>query len=444
MKRLTLIVLLLASAPRSEAQYGGGAGTLDDPYQIATVHDWANLAARPDDWNRNFLLIADLDMRDLPKDALCMVGTEDVPFGGVFDGDNHTITHLTTTDQSGNGIGLFGQVRNYNAEVCNIVLIDPNVYAPEADYVGALVGRVRSGTVRNCHVIRTSVNGHMGVGGLVGWNQGAIAGCSATGVIAGALSVGGLVGVTFWGDTVTECHAHASVSGTLRVGGLAGNCSLAEIHWCSAAGDVEGGTDVGGFVGRTEGGIVTNCYSTASATGSIYVGGFVGRNDLSCDCSAGALPGEIIQCYATGTVHGDSDVGGLVGFNDESIIERSFWDHESSGQSDNHGGTGLTTAAMQQPKTFIDAHWDFILHASHGRFWIVRRAPDYPKLAWQLIPGDFDEDGDIDALDFSTLACHWKAPDSPFWTGGTDLTDDARVDASDIALFCRSWLGTDR
>ncbi len=441
MKRLALIVLLAVFVPSSEAQYSGGTGTLDNPYRIATVQDWADLAARPNDWNRSFLLVADLDMHLLPKDAARMVGTEDIPFSGVFDGNGRTIANFSTGGEGSNGVGLFGQIRNHNAEVRNLVMVDPNVYAPHTEYVGALIGRVRSGTVCNCHVLRTAVTGHMGVGGLVGWNQGAMIRCSATGVVTGALSVGGLVGVTFWGDPVTECYADTHVRGTIRAGGLAGNCSLAEIHWCSADGEVEGDTDVGGFVGRTEGGIVINCYATASARGSTYVGGFAGRNDRSCDCSSGALPGEITQCYATGPVCGETYVGGLVGLNDDSIIQRSFWDIDSTGQNDDHGGTGLTTAAMRQPQTFVDAHWDFGLHTSHGCFWIVRCAPSYPKFAWQLVPGDFDEDGDIDVQDFSRLARRWKTPASSFWSGGTDLTGDAMVDASDVALFCQSWLG---
>jgi len=440
MRRYFLIVLLLALAPRSEARYSGGSGTADDPYLIGTTQDMADLAASVDDWNRCFRQTADLDMNDLPDDVPCMIGTEDFPFGGVFDGDGRIIANFTCTYQGANGIGLFGQVRNYHAEIRNVVLVDPNVSAPAVEYVGALVGRVRNGSVRNCRVVRARVAGHMGVGGLIGWNQGAIADCSATGIVTGALSVGGLVGVTFWGDAVTNCHTDAIVTGTKRVGGFAGNCSLAEIHFCSAGGPAEGQEDIGGFVGCSEGGIVTNSYATGSAAGSMCIGGFVGRNNLSCDCSHGALPSEVIQCYATGCVRGDSFIGGLVGLNDDSIVQRSFWDIETSGLTDSDGGTGLPTTQLQQAQTFEDAHWDFAFRETSKHFWIIRTASSYPQLAWQIVPGDFDDDGNVDWKDFCDLACHWSTPSTSFWTGGFDLSGDTFVGCSDLDTLSRHWL----
>lgn len=440
MRRCFFFALLLAGALRCEARYSGGSGTTDDPYLISTAEDMVDLAHTLDDWWLCFRQTADIDLGETTARAVVMIGTEEMPFGGIFDGGGHAIANFTCTYEGANGVGLFGVVRNYSAEIRNVVLLDPNVSAPAVEYVGALVGRVRNGSVNNCHVRRACVTGHMGVGGLVGWNQGAIANCSATGVVSGALSVGGLLGVTFWGEDVTDCWAEAVVTGDKRVGGFAGNCSLASIHWCCAAGKAEGQIDVGGFLGCGEGGVVTNSYTTAAATGSMYVGGFVGRNDLSCNCSAGALPSETIQCYATGAVTGESLSGGLVGSNHESIVQRCFWDIETSGLATSDGGTGLPTAQLQQAQTFMDAFWDFSIRANSLHFWIIRAEPGYPRFGWQTIPGDLDNDGDVDVCDFCGLAHDWSHADTSFWSGGSDLTGDGRVGYADLATFSQHWL----
>ena len=437
MWRYFFIVLLLA-ASRSEAKYSGGNGTTDAPYLIGTVQDLVNLSASPDDWNQCFQQTADLD---LAGTAIGMIGTEDVPFGGVFDGGGRRIANFTCVDEDGaSGVGFFGQIRSYTAEVRNVILIAPNVQAVASNYVGALVGRLRSGSVTDCRVVGASVTGYMAVGGLLGWNQGAASDCSVTGSISGTLSVGGFVGITFWDDGITDCYADAVVTGTKRVGGFAGNCCLAQIDWSVAAGKAEGEQDVGGFIGLGEGGIATNSYATGSVSGTTNIGGFVGRNDLSCNCSSGALPSEIIQCYAIGAVRGDSCVGGLIGFNNESIVQRSFWDIETSGRSASDGGTGLTTAELQQPQTLIDAHWDFSIRDTSAHFWIVRTVPGYPKLGWQIVPGDFDDDGDVDGSDFSVLAANWSTSSDSFWTGGLDVTGDTLVDFSDLATLSDYWL----
>ncbi len=49
---------------------------------------------------------------------------------------------------------------------------------------------------------------------------------------------------------------------------------------------------------------------------------------------------------------------------------------------------------------------------------------DYPKLAWQFIPGDSDNDKDVDFVDFARMGLKWLRADSNLYCGGMDLTDD--------------------
>ncbi|MDH4291654.1 MAG: hypothetical protein OEV56_03475, partial [Dehalococcoidia bacterium] len=110
-----------------------------------------------------------------------------------------------------------------------------------------------------------------------------------------------------------------------------------------STGGVIGDDYVGGLVGDNQGS-VSNSYSTGSVTGEWYVGGLVGDNDSL---------GIVSNSYATGSVTGYSFVGGLVGSN-WGTVNNSFWDIDTSGVSESDGGSGTTTAAMQDIATFTD------------------------------------------------------------------------------------------
>jgi hypothetical protein len=199
------------------------------------------------------------------------------------------------------------------------------------------------------------VTGDDYVGGLVGWNYGAISTSYSTGSVSGTgLSVGGLVGFN---------RRHS------RRGSITSSYST---------GMVTGNEDVGGLVGSNSGGIINSSYSTGMVSGETGVGGLVGLNWF----------GSISTSYSTGSVSGNSDVGGLVGYSDYGIIITSFWDIESSGQATSAGGTGLTTAEMQDPNTFMDAGWDFVGKPDGPHdIWAESEGGGYMILSWQLPPG---------------------------------------------------------
>ena len=69
------------------------------------------------------------------------------------------------------------------------------------------------------------------------------------------------------------------------------------------------------------------------------------------------------NCYSVGNVSGGRHVGGLAGYND-ATVSHSFWDAETSGMDEGAGGTGKTTAEMQDITTFTDI--DTEGRMSHG------------------------------------------------------------------------------
>jgi hypothetical protein len=141
---------------------------------------------------------------------------------------------------------------------------------------------------------------------------------------------------------------------------------------------VTGWNYVGGLVGRNRG-TVLNCYSSGHVTGYSRVGGLFGDNT-----------GTVSDSYSTGSVTGDSYVGGLVGWNDEGTVSNSFWDIETSGQSTSDGGTGKTTAQMEDIITFLDAGWNITAVANPGTrnpsyIWNIVDGQTYPFLSWQPV-----------------------------------------------------------
>ena len=94
--------------------------------------------------------------------------------------------------------------------------------------------------------------------------------------------------------------------------------------------------------------------------------------------------------YSTGSVTGNSSVGGLVGSDYKGAVTDSFWDTETSGQSTSAGGTGKTTAEMQDISTFSGATWDIIAVANPGirnlaYIWNIVDGETYPFLSWQPV-----------------------------------------------------------
>jgi len=69
-------------------------------------------------------------------------------------------------------------------------------------------------------------------------------------------------------------------------------------------------------------------------------------------------------------------VGGNVGVFTGGSANASFWDIQTSGQTTSAGGTGKTTAEMQDIGTFLRAGWDFVEEVANGTC-------EY----WQISPG---------------------------------------------------------
>jgi hypothetical protein len=382
----------------AQRKYAGGTGEPNNPYQITTTTELIALANEPNDYDKCFIMTNNIDLSpNLPggkvfDNAVIAPDTdqtwptfEGTPFVGVFDGNGHTISHLTITGKE--NLGLFGQLGWESApagEIKNLGVVDVNITGTHQK-IGGLVGYNTKGTLSKCYStgIVSSTGLYPSVGGLIGRNfQGSLIQCYSTCTVSGYSYVGGLVGMNYEG-TLIQCYSTGAVScKAFGAGGLVGRTFKGTMIQCYNTGTVKGITWLGGLLGYNDFGTVAQCYSTCDVDGSNSVGGLVGYNWL----------GNVTECYSTGTVVGNDSVGGLVGYNImPAYVNSSFWDMQTSGQVTSAGGTGKTTVEMKTKSTFTDAGWDFIgetINSPNDIWWILDQR-DYPRLWWQLPDDDF-------------------------------------------------------
>jgi hypothetical protein len=355
-----------------------GLGTRDFPFLIRTGEEFNWIGRFPYEWDKHFVLAADLDLSQYAEAAFNVIGTHGLPFTGTIDGHDHTIANFRYTIAGRSYGGLFGCICDPNAEVRDLTLLAPSVACDRGRVIGGLAGELRYGRIINCTIKEGVMSGMGLVGGLVGYNrEGVVADCHVAAVVAGD-TAGGLIGLNE-GD-LRNCSSAGVVTGDHRVGGLVASTSRATITNCRSTSDVSGQYEAGGLAGHNGfGGALMNCYASGRVTGDQYTGGLLGHNDCL---------GTVRNCYAIGPVAGNKLVGGLIGGNDvnQTIVQASYWDVETTGQAVSAGGIGLGKTPMRTASTFLDAGWDFVGETANGveDIWRIVEGQDYPKLSWEL------------------------------------------------------------
>ncbi len=229
------------------AKYGGGIGEPNNPYLIYTPEQMNTIGTEPNDWDKHFKLMVDIDLSGYTGTDFNLIGIGNRnAFTGVFDGNGHTISNFSYISSNGDYKGLFRYVSGQNAQIKDLGLIAPEINAGMGSCVGSLAGYVSSGTITNCYAEGGSVAGKKWIGGLVGYNGANLNDCYSTCNVAGNEQVGGLVGYNGSAE-ITNCSAGGEIFGRQYVGGLTGSSSGA-ITNSSAVGTVGGGgNDAGGL-----------------------------------------------------------------------------------------------------------------------------------------------------------------------------------------------------
>jgi hypothetical protein len=246
-----------------------GTGAEDDPYLIYTAAQLALIGYFPCEWyQQHFKLMADIDLANYKGADFNIIGrfeTNTMTFGGVFDGNGHTISNFNYQYEGYGSVGLFAYVDNPNAVIKNLGLLDPNVDAGRARCVGSLVGYLNQGIVTGCYVKGGNVRGDKNVGGLVGENRGVISNCYSTADVSGSINVGALVAQN--GDQYTivtrEGGAKVTKPGT--------------ISYCYSTGFLFGDQNVSGIVGELIAGEIEHSFWDVETSGQLFSAGSTGK-----------------------------------------------------------------------------------------------------------------------------------------------------------------------
>ena len=220
-----------------DVPFAGGVGTAEDPYLICTPAQMQAIGADSSIWSSHFRLMSDLDLSAMIGTEYNIPGQESRRFGGVFDGNGHTISGFTYNDAARDGVGLFGF----------------------ASYA----------TIKRVAVHDVQLVGNDGVGALVGQaSETLVLASYTTGQVRGNQYVGGIGGRVNW---IYNSYSLASVTGVTSVGGLVGgvNYSWPALRHSFATGDVIGGAgqvEIGRLVGIMDQGGLDHGYFDAGST----------------------------------------------------------------------------------------------------------------------------------------------------------------------------------
>lgn len=278
----------------------GNAAKQYETLRITSVEELQDLsdACAYDVWSRDkrVLLEADLDLTGIEL----MIPV----FGGIFDGQGHTISGLTI-QQEGSQMGLFRYLQQ-GAVVQNLAVSQAKVLPQGSGcQTGILVGR-NYGSIVNCRVSGV-LEGEEEVGGIAGVNEesGEIRSCTANVTVVGNRRSGGITGSNhgtlnnctnkgsiniytndmvydledFTAENLEEASSGTKLDAHMDTGGIAG-ISDGKIYYCTNAGTVgyaHVGYNTGGIVGRLHQGYIQNCTNTGHVLGRKDVGGITGQ-----------------------------------------------------------------------------------------------------------------------------------------------------------------------
>ncbi|MHC5077140.1 MAG: GLUG motif-containing protein, partial [Planctomycetota bacterium] len=208
--------LKLSTDPSSKWP-SGGTGESDDPYRIVTAEDVDLVGRSAFRWSKYFVVVNDIDLAgyDINTIGYYTNISDNIPFTGVFDGNDHTISNFDFNSPADDYIGLFGYVADANAHIHDLHLTDANVTGDSI--VGSLIGYLENGSATNCTAKNSVVAGNSYTAGLVGYlDAGSLTNCSFQGTVKGLGSspynIGGLVGY-LEDSNVSNCYTQSTVTG---------------------------------------------------------------------------------------------------------------------------------------------------------------------------------------------------------------------------------------
>lgn len=250
-------------------QFENGDGTESKPYEIASAEELeniANLVNNNHDGGKYrtayYKLTADITLTG--ENNHTPIGSWDYSFGGVFDGNGHTISgmHISKT---GDGFGLFGVIQG-GAVIENFALVDSYVESTNQGTIGGVIGQTNRGNeadiaISNIYADVTIVAKGANVGGIIGNLSN-----KTSSYTPGAVSIENVI----FNGSVTTTYTHASYKSYCA--GFVGYAADVKVNVtnCMNLGTItSAGSGCAGILAGDKGEYtITNCVSLGSITGN--------------------------------------------------------------------------------------------------------------------------------------------------------------------------------
>ncbi len=321
--------------------------------EVSTVDEWLDIK---NSLSENYMLTADLDFQNRINPNL---GN----FSGVLDGNNHTISNLTTTTRNGIIISqLRGTVKNLYVKHA----FKTEVHDLDNDGLIGYTTQSNPAVIENVHVSDIELPLTLNVGGIIGsasFNT-QIINCSVTNVKlhnsltpAVNIRIGGIVGsldnARIENCYVQDLNLETEFSSITGIGGVVGWASYATIQNVYATGTIKANSqNVGGIVGYVPGSInLTNVYSNVNIhTTQGNVGGIIGNliNYSSSQVTNTLVLGDVYSKSSSENVR--RTVGNM------NVNQNNYaWNNQHMNgliTSQTNGETLLTTEQLNDPFTY--------------------------------------------------------------------------------------------
>lgn len=249
-----------------------GEGTKESPYLIKSVADMQRLNeavatyAQPHEGDF-FRLTADLNFAGSNFHG---IGNSVRPFGGDFDGMNHTVSHLS--------------IDNTNSKEW---------------YAGLFHTALKGSAIRNIHIASdAALRFYHYSGAVVGYTEGIVDNCSNASSIIQTGSYGaGIVGMAGEFASISNCYNSGKVVSTGNgAAGIVG-MNIGSVSLCQNDGEIiGGGTGEAGGIVSAHAGTIDRCVNNATVKSLLNVGGIAGN------ITSAYGKGDITNCIDNGIV----------------------------------------------------------------------------------------------------------------------------------------------
>ena len=354
--------------------------THDDFYKLATSGRLGSYSAGDP---VIYSLTTDLDFAEYEWNITTSLGN----FGSLFNGNNHTISNITITSDTGaKNVNMFYKIQNgtiMNVKFNNISITNNNLSSGKQ--VG-IIGEMSGGYVHNVKANNINAYGKEGIGGIIG---------SITG------GVNYISNCQF--DNTNAPEGYKIAAKNKYAGGIIGNCQKnsdqerIELHIdnCVVLGTIGDGQDAGGntggIIGRVKNEVsayktyINNCYfkGTVIAKGQ-YNAGILG------DLDNGAGYCEINNCFADAIfIYNDvtldarkvdltlEDIQTYAHKNSNPIVGRATW---STGEYVTYNNFGSWAEYYDDRINSTG----YVFHSSYGPDWVPADRFYKNVLGWDL------------------------------------------------------------